>query len=46
MEYNKETEELLKELDSNLNGLSSKNAKDRLEKYGKNVLPTKKRDIF
>ena len=44
MEYNKSTEELIKELNSDLNGLSKEEVKIRLEKNGKNILPTKKRD--
>ena len=44
MEYNKSSEDLIKELNSNLEGLSSEEAKARLDKYGKNTLPSKKRD--
>lgn len=44
MEYNKNIEEIIKNLDSSYEGLSSSEAKKRLEKYGKNVLPSKKRD--
>ena len=44
MNYNKEIGELLKEFAGNEEGLSCEEARDRLEKYGKNVLPSKKRD--
>ena len=44
MHYNKGIDEILRELDSNKNGLSSDVAKVRLEKNGKNLLPSKKRD--
>ena len=44
MEYSKSFEDIIKVLDSSLEGLSSEEAKKRLEKYGKNVLPSKKRD--
>lgn len=44
MNYNKEIGELLEEFDSNIDGLSHEEAQNRLEKYGKNVLPSKKRD--
>lgn len=44
MDYNKKIDDIIKELNSNLNGLSNKEAKSRLEKYGKNVLPSKKKD--
>ena len=44
MEYNKEIEDILEELKSSKEGLSNKDAKNRLERYGKNVLPSKKRD--
>lgn len=41
MYYQKDVKEVLKELDSSENGLSEKEAKKRLEKYGKNVLERK-----
>ena len=44
MDYNKNTDDIITELNSSLNGLSNKEAKNRLNTYGKNVLPTKKRD--
>ena len=44
MEYNKEIEDIFEELKSSKEGLSNKDAKNRLERYGKNVLPSKKRD--
>ena len=44
MEYNKSIDEIIKELNSNLDGLSSKEAKARLEKNGINMLPGNKRD--
>ena len=44
MEYNKEIEDILEELKSSKEGLSNKDAKNRLERYGKNVFPSKKRD--
>ena len=40
--YDKTIEECLKQVDSNKNGLSEKTASERLEKYGKNLLPQKK----
>lgn len=44
MDYNKKIDDILNELKGNLEGLSNKEAKDRLEKYGKNILPSKKRE--
>ena len=44
MHYNKGIDEILRDLASNKNGLSSDVAKVRLEKNGKNLLPSKKRD--
>ena len=44
MDYSKKIEDILKELDSNVNGLEDKEANNRLMKYGRNVLPSKKRD--
>ena len=43
MEYNKNIEEIFKELDSSKNGLTKEEANNRLEENGKNVLPSKKR---
>lgn len=42
--YNKATEEIIKELKSNKEGLSKEEIKKRLEKYGKNTLPHKKKE--
>ena len=42
--YSKEKEEILKELESSENGLSLKEAKSKLEKYGKNTLPKPKKE--
>ena len=42
--YNLEIEDVYKELESNKKGLSSKDAKDRVLKYGKNELPKEKKD--
>lgn len=44
MFYNKEIIEIFQELNTSLNGISNKEAKERLQKYGKNVLPKKKKD--
>lgn len=44
MEYNKSKEEIIQKLDSSINGLSSEVAKKRLERDGKNELPSRKRD--
>ncbi|MDO4611511.1 MAG: HAD-IC family P-type ATPase [Candidatus Saccharibacteria bacterium] len=42
MYYRKTTEAILKELETGKAGLSSEEAKKRLQKYGKNTLPKKK----
>lgn len=44
MYYNKNIEEIEKELNTNIDGLTSSNALERLQKYGKNTLPKKKKD--
>ncbi|MBQ8682037.1 MAG: HAD-IC family P-type ATPase [Bacilli bacterium] len=44
MDYNKSIDEITKELKSDIGGLTNEEAEARLEKYGKNVLPSKKRD--
>jgi len=44
MFYNKEKIEIFEELNTSLNGISNKEAKERLQKYGKNILPKKKKD--
>ncbi len=44
MFYTKEIDEIVKELNTNKKGLTSKEAKKVLERDGKNVLPSKKRD--
>ena len=43
MFYNKKIEEVLEEVNSSPLGLSKKEVENRLEKYGKNVLPSKKK---
>ena len=43
-EYLSSTEDVLKEVSSNSNGLSSKEANQRLEKNGKNKLEEPKKD--
>ena len=43
-EYLASTEDVLKEVSSNMNGLSSKEAESRLEKNGKNKLDEPKKD--
>ena len=40
--YTKTVDECLKQVDSNKSGLSEKSAEERLQKYGKNLLPQKK----
>jgi len=42
--YSLSVEEVISSLKTNDNGLSSKEVKERLDKYGKNELPKKKRD--
>ena len=43
--YSMEKDEVIKDLESDYNkGLSDKEVLDRLKKYGKNLLPKKKRD--
>ena len=42
--YNKTTTDIFSELKSSEHGLSSKEASDRQAKYGKNILPKKKKD--
>ncbi len=44
MFYNKNIEELYNELDTSNKGLSLKQVNDRLKKYGKNLLPKRKKD--
>ena len=44
MFYNKEIKDVEKELKTSIDGLTSKEAKKRLQKYGKNTLPKKKKD--
>lgn len=41
--YNKKVEEIYKELDTNINGLSTEEASKRLEKYGENKLAERKK---
>ena len=42
--YLKDSKEVIKALNSNINGLSSKEAKKRQKQYGLNILPKKKSD--
>ena len=44
MFFNKKIEDIEKELETNINGLNSKEVQIRLKKYGKNILPNKKKD--
>ncbi|MBQ2873204.1 MAG: HAD-IC family P-type ATPase [Bacilli bacterium] len=44
MYYNKKIKEIEKELNTNIDGLSSKEVEKRIKKYGKNTLPKKKKD--
>ena len=44
MYYNKDINEIYKELETGKYGLTRKEAKARLEKYGKNELPQKKKE--
>ena len=44
MFYNKDIKEIEKELETDGNGLSHKEEKVRIKKYGKNILPKKKKD--
>jgi len=44
MFYNQEIEKLEKELGTSIDGLSTKEADNRIKKYGKNTLPKKKQD--
>lgn len=44
MYFTKKIDEILKELNTNLTGLTKEEAKKRLQEQGKNILPTKKRD--
>lgn len=44
MYYNKEIDEILNELGTSSKGLTTSEANKRLEKYGKNTLPKKKKD--
>lgn len=44
--HNKSVEEVLKELNTSYNGLSNLEAEERIEKYGRNVLPEKKKANF
>ena len=44
MYYNKNIEDIEKELQTSSNGLTTKEVKIRQEKYGKNILPRKKSD--
>ena len=44
MFYNERIEDIEKRLETSSNGLSNLEAKKRIEKYGKNILPKKKQD--
>jgi len=44
MFYNKDIREIEKELNTSIDGLTDKEVKKRIEKYGKNTLPKKKKD--
>ena len=44
MFYNKEIKEIEQELNTSADGLTDKEVKNRIEKYGKNILPKKKKD--
>jgi len=44
MFYNEEIKEIEQELNTSVDGLTSKEAKKRIEKYGENTLPKKKKD--
>ena len=44
MYYNKKTEDIEKELNTSSNGLNSKEASKRKEKYGRNIIPKKEKD--
>ena len=44
MFYNKDIREIEKELNTSIDGLTDKEVKNRIEKYGKNTLPKKKKD--
>lgn len=46
MYYDQTIEDIYNELDSNQNGLNPNEAKERLKKFGKNILPKKKRPSF
>lgn len=42
--YAKDTNSVLEELNTNVNGISQEEAESRIQKYGKNELPKKKKD--
>ena len=44
MFYNKDIKEIEKELNTSIDGLTDREVKNRIEKYGKNTLPKKKKD--
>ena len=44
MFYNKDIKEIEKELNTSIDGLTENEVKKRTEKYGKNILPKKKKD--
>ena len=44
--HHEDIESIFKKLNSNQNGLSSKEAQKRILENGKNILPKKKKDSF
>lgn len=44
MYFKKNVDDIIEELNSNIEGLSNKQANENIQKYGKNILPSKKRD--
>ena len=44
MYYNKKIKDIEKELNTSVDGLTNEEANQRIEKYGKNILPKKKKD--
>ena len=44
MYYNKNIEDIEKELNTNIDGLTTKEVEKRIAKYGRNILPKKKKD--
>lgn len=44
--YTLDTKEVLKNLDTSINGLTKEEVKNRLNKYGKNELPKQKKKAY